>query len=102
MKNDKSHRLVSVRASLYAVDIDRGFSIQAMDGMQKAVAKNMEATLDVPVFRVSRKIRTDAFDDLYRQLKPKGVTVSHPRRQLRRWVYSDRPPLPPPPMVLCV
>lgn len=46
-----------------------------MDGMQKAVAKNMEATMTVPVFRVSRKIRTDAFDDLYRQLKPKGVTV---------------------------
>lgn len=48
---------------------------QAMDGMQKAVAKNMEATLGVPVFRVSRKIRTDAFDEVYRQLKPKGVTV---------------------------
>ena len=48
---------------------------QAMDGMQKAVAKNMEATMSVPVFRVSRKIRTDAFDDMYRQLKPKGVTV---------------------------
>lgn len=47
-----------------------------MDGMQKAVAKNMEATMNVPVFRVSRKIRTNAFDDLYRQLKPKGVTVS--------------------------
>lgn len=44
--------------------------------MQKAVAKNMEATMSVPVFRVSRKIRTDAFDDMYRQLKPKGVTVS--------------------------
>ncbi|CAN0423674.1 unnamed protein product, partial [Laminaria digitata] len=48
---------------------------KAMDGMQKAVAKNMEATMSVPVFRVSRKIRTDAFDDMYRQLKPKGVTV---------------------------
>lgn len=46
-----------------------------MDGMQKAVAKNMEATMNVPIFRVSRKIRTDAFDDMYRQLKPKGVTV---------------------------
>jgi hypothetical protein len=28
--------------------------IVAMDGMQKAVAKNMEKTLDVPIFRVSR------------------------------------------------
>jgi len=49
---------------------------KAMDGMQKAVAKNMEAGMDVPVFRVSRRIKTDAFDDLYRQLKPLGVTVS--------------------------
>ncbi|CAM9717394.1 unnamed protein product [Phaeothamnion confervicola] len=47
-----------------------------MDGMQNAVAKNMEATLAIPVFRVSRKIRTDAFDELYKQLKPRGVTVS--------------------------
>jgi hypothetical protein len=47
-----------------------------MDGMQKAVAKNMEKTLEVPVFRVSREIVTDDFDALYAQLKPKGVTVS--------------------------
>ena len=47
-----------------------------MDGMQKAVAKNMEATLSVPIFHVSREIYTDDFDALYAQLKPKGVTVS--------------------------
>ena len=47
-----------------------------MDGMQKAVAKNMEATLEVPIFRVSREIVTDKFDTLYAQLKPKGVSVS--------------------------
>jgi hypothetical protein len=28
--------------------------LKAMDGMQKAVAKNMEKTLTVPIFRVSR------------------------------------------------
>ena len=28
--------------------------VVAMDGMQKAVAKNMEKTLTVPIFRVSR------------------------------------------------
>jgi hypothetical protein len=28
--------------------------VVAMDGMQKAVAKNMEKTMGVPVFRVSR------------------------------------------------
>ena len=47
-----------------------------MDGMKKAVAKNMEKTLSVPIFRVSREIFTDNFDALYAQLKPKGVTVS--------------------------
>eukprot|EP01035_Chromulina_nebulosa_P018360 gene18360-24056_t len=47
-----------------------------MDGMQKAVAKNMEKTLNVPIFRVSREIVTDSFDQLYAKLKPKGVTVS--------------------------
>lgn len=47
-----------------------------MDGMMKAVAKNMEATLTTPVFRVSRSITTDKFDELYKTLKPKGVTVS--------------------------
>jgi pyruvate dehydrogenase E2 component (dihydrolipoamide acetyltransferase) len=36
-----------------------------MDGMKKAVAKNMEASLTVPVFRVSRGIVTDKFDELY-------------------------------------
>jgi pyruvate dehydrogenase E2 component (dihydrolipoamide acetyltransferase) len=47
-----------------------------MNGMMKSVAKNMEATLSVPVFRVSRVIVTDQFDELYATLKPKGVTVS--------------------------
>ena len=50
--------------------------IVPMDGMQKAVAKNMEATLSVPIFRVSREIYTDDFDALYAKLKPKGVSVS--------------------------
>ena len=44
--------------------------------MQKAVAKNMEKTMSVPIFRVSREIVTDKFDDLYALLKSKGVTVS--------------------------
>jgi len=45
-------------------------------GMQRAVAKNMVATLDCPVFRVSREIEMDAFNVLYQSVKPKGVTVS--------------------------
>mmetsp|Transcript_20918 Transcript_20918/g.27504 ORF Transcript_20918/g.27504 Transcript_20918/m.27504 type:complete len:662 (-) Transcript_20918:469-2454(-) len=47
-----------------------------MTGMEKAVSVNMEATLDVPVFSVSRPICTDKFDELYQQLKPKGVSVT--------------------------
>ena len=36
----------------------------------------MERTLSVPVFHVTREIDTSRFDELYSQLKPKGVTVS--------------------------
>ncbi|CAM9337782.1 unnamed protein product [Choristocarpus tenellus] len=64
---------------------------KAMDGMQKAVAKNMEASMDVPVFRVSRKIQTDAFDDMYRQLKPKGVTVSAMLAKAAALVLEEHP-----------
>lgn len=45
-------------------------------GMQRAVSNNMVATLDCPVFRASREIEMDAFNALYQQVKPKGVTVS--------------------------
>jgi pyruvate dehydrogenase E2 component (dihydrolipoamide acetyltransferase) len=45
-------------------------------GMQRAVSNNMEKTLDIPVFRASREIEMDAFNELYQQVKPKGVTVS--------------------------
>jgi len=45
-------------------------------GMQRAVSKNMEATLSTPEFRVSREIEMDAFNALYAKMKPKGVTVS--------------------------
>ena len=47
--------------------------IVQMTAMQKGVAKNMEKTLGVPIFRVSREIITDNFDALYAQLKPKGT-----------------------------
>jgi pyruvate dehydrogenase E2 component (dihydrolipoamide acetyltransferase) len=45
-------------------------------GMQRAVSKNMEATLTTPVFRVSREVEMDAFNSLYQKMKPKGITVS--------------------------
>jgi len=47
-----------------------------MNGMQKAVVKNMAWANAVPTYQVSRAITTDAFDNLYKELKPKGVTVS--------------------------
>uniref|UniRef100_A0A7S1XFC9 Dihydrolipoamide acetyltransferase component of pyruvate dehydrogenase complex n=1 Tax=Compsopogon caeruleus TaxID=31354 RepID=A0A7S1XFC9_9RHOD len=47
-----------------------------MNQMQKAVVKNMNASLGVPVFRVSYSIKTTALDELYGKIKPKGVTVS--------------------------
>jgi pyruvate dehydrogenase E2 component (dihydrolipoamide acetyltransferase) len=45
-------------------------------GMQKAVSNNMDATLTIPVFRVSREIEMDGFEALYNKLKPSGVTLS--------------------------
>ena len=46
-----------------APELPDGF--QAFTGMQKAVSKNMDATLTVPVFRVSREIVMDNFEALY-------------------------------------
>lgn len=48
----------------------------AMSAMQKAVVQNMNASLSVPVFRISYKIKTGALDELYAKVKPKGVTMS--------------------------
>lgn len=50
--------------------------IQPFSSLQTAVAKNMEASLGVPEFRVSMTITTDKFDALYKRLKPKGVTMT--------------------------
>ncbi|NJL02691.1 MAG: 2-oxo acid dehydrogenase subunit E2, partial [Spirulinaceae cyanobacterium SM2_1_0] len=44
--------------------------------LQKAVARNMVASLAVPDFRVGYTITTDALDKLYKQIKPKGVTMT--------------------------
>lgn len=47
-----------------------------MNSMQKAVVQNMNASLTVPVFRLTYSIKTTALDDLYAKVKPKGVTMS--------------------------
>ncbi|USR92475.1 2-oxo acid dehydrogenase subunit E2 [Phormidium yuhuli AB48] len=44
--------------------------------LQGAVVRNMTASLSVPVFRVGYTITTDALDNLYKQIKSKGVTMT--------------------------
>lgn len=50
--------------------------VTAFNTMQQAVIRNMNASLSVPVFRASYTITTDALDALYKQIKPKGVTMT--------------------------
>jgi pyruvate dehydrogenase E2 component (dihydrolipoamide acetyltransferase) len=57
-----------------AVELPDGFV--PFTGMQKAVSKNMVATLTVPAFRVSTDIYMDNFEAMYQRLKPEGVSVS--------------------------
>ena len=45
-------------------------------GMQKAVAKNMMPSLEVPVSRIAMQMCTDELDALYKKVKPKGVTMT--------------------------
>ena len=48
----------------------------AFNTPQKAVVRNMEASLAIPVFRVGYTITTTELDKLYKQIKPKGVTMT--------------------------
>ncbi|MGF1493097.1 MAG: dihydrolipoamide acetyltransferase family protein [Microcoleaceae cyanobacterium] len=50
--------------------------VVAMNSLQKAVVHNMVASLQVPTFRVGYTITTDALDQLYKQIKSKGVTMT--------------------------
>ncbi|GAA6619534.1 dihydrolipoamide acetyltransferase family protein [Scytonema sp. NUACC26] len=50
--------------------------ITPLTTLQKAVVRNMEASLAVPVYRVGYTITTDALDKLYKQIKSKGVTMT--------------------------
>ena len=47
-----------------------------LNTLQKAVVQNMMASLQVPTFHVTYTINTDALDKLYKQIKPKGVTMT--------------------------
>ncbi|HEY9908471.1 MAG TPA: dihydrolipoamide acetyltransferase family protein, partial [Thermosynechococcaceae cyanobacterium] len=44
--------------------------------LQNAVVRNMLVSLEVPTFHVGYTITTDNLDKLYKQLKPKGVTMT--------------------------
>ena len=44
--------------------------------LQQAVNRNMVASLAVPTFRVGYTITTDKLDAFYKQVKPKGVTMT--------------------------
>lgn len=50
--------------------------VAPMNTLQNAVVRNMTASLSIPVFRVGYTITTDALDQLYKQLKSKGVTMT--------------------------
>ena len=47
-----------------------------LNTLQKAVLQNMMASLQVPTFHVAYTITTDSLDRLYKQIKPKGVTMT--------------------------
>ncbi|MEM8779932.1 MAG: dihydrolipoamide acetyltransferase family protein, partial [Cyanobacteria bacterium P01_G01_bin.49] len=47
-----------------------------LNTFQKAVVQNMVATVQVPTFHVGYTITTDGLDKLYKQIKPKGVTMT--------------------------
>ena len=44
--------------------------------LQQVVNRNMMGSLAVPTFRTGYTITTDSLDQLYKQLKPKGVTMT--------------------------
>ncbi|ERT06164.1 2-oxoacid dehydrogenases acyltransferase family protein [Lyngbya aestuarii BL J] len=50
--------------------------VAQMNSLQNAVVRNMMASLQVPSFHVGYTITTNSLDALYKQIKPKGVTMT--------------------------
>ncbi len=50
--------------------------VEPLTTLQGAVVRNMNLSLAVPVFRVGYTITTTGLDALYKQVKPKGVTMT--------------------------
>eukprot|EP00918_Siedleckia_nematoides_P030016 GHVU01064776.1.p1 GENE.GHVU01064776.1~~GHVU01064776.1.p1 ORF type:complete len:225 (+),score=45.67 GHVU01064776.1:89-763(+) len=65
--------------------------VAPLDAMQKAIARNMEATLNTPVFRVSREIPVDKLEALLAQLKPKGMSMSALLAKATAITLADHP-----------
>ncbi|NJL98018.1 MAG: 2-oxo acid dehydrogenase subunit E2 [Synechococcaceae cyanobacterium SM2_3_2] len=59
-----------------AVAAPRETRLEPLTTLQSAVVRNMTVSLSVPVFRVGYTITTTALDALYKQVKPKGVTMT--------------------------
>ncbi len=65
------------RAPVAAVSEPLGvISVQPFTTLQGAVIRNMNASLAVPVFRVSYTVTVEALEALYQQLKSQGVTLT--------------------------
>lgn len=65
----------TIKAAPIPVNITPGETV-ALNTLQKAVVQNMMTSLQVPTYHVSYTITTDALDKLYKQIKPKGVTMT--------------------------
>jgi pyruvate dehydrogenase E2 component (dihydrolipoamide acetyltransferase) len=61
--------------AVVAPSITPGESVP-LNTLQKAVVQNMMVSLQVPTFHVAYTMTTDALDKLYKQIKPKGVTMT--------------------------
>ncbi|NEP61580.1 MAG: 2-oxo acid dehydrogenase subunit E2 [Symploca sp. SIO2G7] len=50
--------------------------VVALNTLQNAVVRNMVASMQMPTYRVGYTITTDELDKVYKQIKPKGVTMT--------------------------
>jgi pyruvate dehydrogenase E2 component (dihydrolipoamide acetyltransferase) len=65
----------AVAAPVISVPVTPGETVP-LNTLQKAVVQNMMTSLQVPTFHVTYTINTDALDQLYKQIKSKGVTMT--------------------------
>jgi pyruvate dehydrogenase E2 component (dihydrolipoamide acetyltransferase) len=67
--------IANVAPAVVAPSIIPGETVP-LNTLQKAVVQNMMVSLQVPTFHVAYTMTTDALDKLYKQIKPKGVTMT--------------------------